>query len=75
MACFAPSYYLVERTLPDGTQGLLVQPDLATALAEAVVAARDGAWSVDRISQGRDFVLEGEALATAIAEAAARIAA
>lgn len=75
MACFAPTYYLVERTLADGTQGLLVQPDLPTALSEAAAAAQDGSWRADRISQGRDFVLEGEALVTAIAEATTRIVA
>lgn len=75
MACFAPICFLVERTLADGSQGLLVQPDLGTALAEAAEAALSGAWRADRISQGRDFVLEGEALATAITEAAGRLAA
>lgn len=69
MACFAPTYYLLERTLADGSQGLLVQPDLATALAEAAEAASSGAWRADRISQGRDFVLEGDALEMAIAQA------
>lgn len=75
MACFAPINYMLERTFPDGSQGLLVEPDLGTALAEAAAAARSGEWQVTRISQGRDFVLEGETLATAVAEAGARLAA
>jgi len=72
MACFAPSYYMLERTMADGSQGLLVQPDLATALSESAAAERAGEWVADRISQGKGFVLEGDALRTAIAEAAGR---
>ena len=72
MACFAPINFMLERTFPDGSQGLLIAPDLRTALADSAEAAASGAWRADRISQGRDFVLEGEALAIAIAEVAAR---
>ncbi len=61
--------------MADGSQGLLVQPDLATALHESAAAERAGAWVADRISQGKGFVLEGDALREAITEAARRIAA
>ena len=68
MPCFEPVGYLLERRMPDGTEGILMMPDLATALADAARAAGEGEWTVLRISQGRGFVLEGEALVLALAE-------
>jgi hypothetical protein len=65
MACSAPIYYLLHREAADGSEGLLMEPDLASALADAV---SDPAWHAVRITFGRQTVLEGEELATAIAE-------
>ena len=42
-----------------------MEPDLASALADA---ASDPAWRAVRITFGRQIVLEGEELETAIAE-------
>ncbi|MBN8875104.1 MAG: hypothetical protein J0H67_19885 [Rhodospirillales bacterium] len=68
MSCFAPVGYLLHRIRVDGTEGLLMAPDLPTAIADA--AAGDG-WVAQRITRGREVVLEGEALRHAI-EAAQR---
>jgi hypothetical protein len=68
MACSVPICYLLHRTAADGTPGLLMEPDLATALDDAVAGERDGAWRTDSITIGRQTVLEGEALRAAIAE-------
>ncbi|HEX3993043.1 MAG TPA: hypothetical protein VHX39_17870 [Acetobacteraceae bacterium] len=64
MACSVPIYYLLHREAADGSEGMLMEPDLASALADA----SDPAWRPVRITFGRQIVLEGEALATAIAE-------
>jgi hypothetical protein len=65
MACSVPIYYLLHREAADGTEGLLMEPDLATALDDAIA---DPAWRPVRITFGRQVVLEGDALAAAIAE-------
>jgi hypothetical protein len=75
MACFVPIYYLIHRTMADGSEGLLMEPDVPTALADAALAAQAGTWTVQRITQGRDVVLEGEALREAIARLGCRQAA
>lgn len=67
MTCSPPICFLLHRVRADGTQGMLMAPDLATALADA--AAGDG-WMAERITLGRETVLEGEALRRAIAERA-----
>jgi hypothetical protein len=64
MACSVPIYYLLHREAADGSEGMLMEPDLASALADA----SDPAWRPVRITFGRQTVLEGEALETAIAE-------
>ena len=65
MACSVPIYYLLHRESADGAENLLMEPDLASALADA---AADPAWRAVRITFGRQTVLEGEELETAIAE-------
>ena len=64
MACSAPICYLLHREAADGSEGLLMEPDLASALSDAA----DPAWRAVRITFGRQIVLEGDELATAIAE-------
>ena len=64
MACSVPIYYLLQREAADGSEGLLMAPDLATALADAA----DPAWRPVRITFGRQIVLEGPELTAAIAE-------
>jgi hypothetical protein len=70
MACSVPICFLIHRIMADGSEGLLMAPDLATALADA--AHSDGAWQVQRITLGQEVILEGKALAAAVAERAAR---
>jgi len=65
MACSEPIYYLLHREAADGSESLLMEPDLASALTDAV---SDPAWRAVRITFGRQTVLEGEDLTTAIAE-------
>jgi hypothetical protein len=65
MACSVPICYLLHREAADGAENLLMEPDLASALSDAV---SDPAWRAVRITFGRQTVLEGEDLATAIAE-------
>jgi hypothetical protein len=65
MACFEPICFLLHREAADGSEGLLMEPDLASALADA---ASDPAWRAIRITFGRQTVLEGNELAAAIAE-------
>ena len=65
MACSVPIYYLLHRVAADGSENLLMEPDLASALSDAV---SDPAWRAVRITFGRQTVLEGDDLATAIAE-------
>jgi hypothetical protein len=65
MACSVPIYYLLHREASDGSEGLLMEPDLASALDDA---ASDPAWRPVRITFGRQIVLEGAELEAAIAE-------
>jgi hypothetical protein len=65
MACSEPICYLLHREAADGSEGLLMEPDLASALDDA---AADPAWRPVRITFGRQIVLEGVELETAIAE-------
>jgi hypothetical protein len=65
MACSAPICYLLHREAADGSESLLMEPDLPTALDDA---AADPAWRAVRITFGRQIVLEGKDLETAIAE-------
>ncbi|MBN8926729.1 MAG: hypothetical protein J0H19_08900 [Rhodospirillales bacterium] len=64
MSCFAPIGYLLHRTRADGTEGLLMAPDLATAVRDAAMGE---GWTAQQITCGRDVVLEGDALRAAIA--------
>jgi hypothetical protein len=65
MACSLPIYYLLHREAADGSEGLLMEPDLASALADA---AADPSWRPVRITFGREIVLEGAELDAALAE-------
>jgi hypothetical protein len=65
VACSVPIYYLLHREASDGSESLLMEPDLGSALADA---ASDPAFRAVRITFGRQTVLEGLDLATAIAE-------
>ena len=64
MACSEPICYLLHREAADGSEGLLMEPDLASALDDA----SDPAWRAVRITFGRQIVLEGKELEIAIAE-------
>jgi hypothetical protein len=64
MACSVPIYYLLHREAADGSENMLMEPDLASALVDAV---SDPAWRAVRITFGRQIVLEGEELDAAIA--------
>jgi len=70
MPCFVPIAVMIERTMPDGSEGLLLAPDLATALADAARAEAAGEWTVRRLVLGRNSVLEGEVLTHMLAEVA-----
>lgn len=65
MACSVPIYYLLERRDANGAEGLLMEPDLASALTDAIA---DPAWQAVRITFGRQVILEGAALEAALAE-------
>jgi len=65
MACSVPICYLLHREAADGSENLLMEPDLSAALMDA---ASDPAWRAVRITFGRQIVLEGDELAAAIAE-------
>jgi hypothetical protein len=65
MACSVPIYYLLHREAADGSENLLMEPDLPAALADA---ASDPAWRAVRITFGRQIVLEGAELEAAIVE-------
>jgi hypothetical protein len=69
MACSIPACVLIERTMPDGSETLLMATDLPSALAEAAQAGAAGAWFANRVVLGRDTFLEGGALADAISAA------
>jgi len=65
MACSEPICYLLHREAADGSENMLMEPDLASALVDAL---SDPAWRAVRITFGRQIVLEGEDLEVAIAE-------
>jgi hypothetical protein len=65
LACSAPICYLLHREAADGSESLLMEPDVASAVADA---AADPAWRAVRITFGRQIVLEGAELDAAIAE-------
>jgi hypothetical protein len=65
MGCSVPICFLLHRESADGAENLLMEPDLPSALDDA---ASDPAWRAIRITFGRQIVLEGDALMTAIAE-------
>ena len=67
MTCSVTICFLIHRIMADGSDGLLMAPDLATALSDAAQAG--GAWQAQRITLGRETVLEGPALQQAISEA------
>jgi hypothetical protein len=75
MACSIPIYYLIHRTMADGSEGLLMAMELPSALHEIACAEQDGTWWAQRITRGRDTVLEDESLRRAVAQAAPRKAA
>jgi len=68
MACSVPICYLLHRTAPDGSMGLLMEPDLPSALADAARGQQDGFWHADSITIGRETVLQGGPLQAAIVE-------
>lgn len=68
MACSVPIYYLLHRIGADGTTGLLMEPDLSSALEDAVRGEREGSWRAHSITLGRETVLEGASLRQAMAE-------
>lgn len=70
MTCSPPICYLIHRIMADGRPGLLMAPDLSTALADAAQAERAGTWHAAAITLGRDTVLEGDALREAILDLA-----
>ena len=65
MACSEPICYLLHREAEDGSENMLMEPDLASALADAEA---DPAWRAVRITFGRQTVLEGDSLQAAFAE-------
>lgn len=69
MACSIPICFLIHRHMTDGSDGLLMAPDMATALAD--IASAGGAWTAERITLGSETVMEGEALAVAVRQSAA----
>jgi hypothetical protein len=69
MTCSIPICALIERTMANGKTGMLMANDLPSALSEAATAQAAGDWFAHRITMGRDFTLEGDALAQAIREA------
>ena len=69
MACSVPICYLLHLEAGDGSESLLMEPDLASALTDALAAVGDDpARRAVRVTFGRRTVLEGEALAVALAE-------
>lgn len=69
VACSIPICLLIHRRMADGSDGLLMAPDMATALTD--IAGAGGAWTAERITLGSETVLEGEALAAAVRQSAA----
>ena len=68
MSCSMPIYYLLHTESADGQRGMLMQPDLAAALAEAAQAEAAGLWRAIEITKGRETILVGLALRAAVAE-------
>jgi hypothetical protein len=68
MTCSVPLCLLIHRRMADGSQGLLMAPDLPTALADIVQAG--DAWTAEKITLGRETLLQGEQLAHAVRDAA-----
>jgi hypothetical protein len=68
MTCSIPLCLLIHRRMADGSRGLLMAPDLATALTDIIQAG--DAWIAERITFGKETVLDGEALEQAVREAA-----
>jgi hypothetical protein len=64
VACSEPICYLLHRVSETGAENMLMEPDLATALADAT---SNPAWRAVRITFGRLTVLEGEDLLVAVA--------
>jgi hypothetical protein len=73
MACSIPICLLIHRRMADGTEALLMAPDLATALAD--IADAGDFWTAERITLGSEIILEGEALEAAVSASRARAAA
>ena len=73
MACSIPICLLIHRRMADGSDGLLMAPDLETAMAD--IAAAGGAWIAERITFGPETVLEGDALAASVSASQAPAAA
>ena len=65
MTCSIPIYFLLERQPADGAMGLPMEPDLASALDDALA---DPGWRAVRIALGRAVVLEGADVDAALAE-------
>jgi hypothetical protein len=63
-----PIYYLLHTESADGRRGMLMEPDLAAALAEAAQAEAAGLWRAIEITKGRETILAGPALRAAVAE-------
>lgn len=66
MTCSMPIFHLLHVVYADGSAGLRMEPDLDAALADAAEAERTGAWRAERLTLGREIVLEGEALRAGI---------
>ena len=65
MACSVPICYLLHREDAAGAEFLLMEPDIATALDDALA---DPSLRAVRITFGRQIVLEGADLDAALAE-------
>lgn len=68
MTCSVPLCLLIHRRMADGSEGLLMAPDLATALSD--ITQGGDAWTAERITFGRETILHGEELAQALRSAA-----
>ena len=65
MACSVPIYYLLHLEDGEGSETLLMEPDLASALDDA---AADPTRRAVRVTFGRQVVLEGTDLDAALLE-------
>jgi hypothetical protein len=68
MTCSIPLGLLIQRRMDDGSVGWLMAPDLSTALCDIIQAGDTS--TAERITLGRETVLEGEKLAQAVRVAA-----